>query len=105
MNTTLFPKPWSDDETALPSAAVHAWLIQEQQRLADIVGEPLFVTIRLIYDGSVEVKVETFTGRHGMAGGDSLPEIWQAAVETLLALDEMHATPQVTNSLSLTTNR
>jgi len=72
-------------------AAIHGWLIQEQQRLGDIVGEPLFVTMRLIYDGSVEVEVETFTGRHGMAGGDSLPETWQAAVETLLVLDEIRA--------------
>jgi len=80
------------DETAATPATVHAWLTQEQQRLGDIVGEPLFVTIRLIYDGSVEVEVETFTDRHGMAAGDSLPETWQAAVETLLVLDEIRAT-------------
>jgi hypothetical protein len=42
----------------------------------DIVSEPLFVTIRLIYDGTVEVEVQTFTGRHGMTGGGSLPGTW-----------------------------
>jgi hypothetical protein len=80
------------NETAVSPAAVHAWLIKEQKRLGDIVGEPLFVTIRLVYDGTVEVDVETFAARHGMAVGSSLPETWQAAVETLLVLDEICAT-------------
>ena len=56
-----------------------------------MVGELLFVIISLIYDGTVEVEVETFTDRHGMAVGSSLPETWQAAVETLLVLDEICA--------------
>ncbi|MGB4869316.1 MAG: hypothetical protein WBP47_04670 [Candidatus Promineifilaceae bacterium] len=91
MNDASSSQPLTSDETAVSPTAVQAWLLQEQQRLADIVGEPLFVTIRLIYDGSVEVEVETFTDRHGMAAGDSLPETWQAAVETLLVLDEICA--------------
>ncbi len=59
-----------------------------------MAGEPLFVIISLVlvYDGSVEVEVETLTDRHGMAAGDTLPETWQAAVETLLVLDEICAT-------------
>ena len=60
--------PLSDNK---PMAA-HAWLLQEHQCLAEKVGEPLFVTIRLVYDGFAEVDVETFTGRNRMAGGDSL---------------------------------
>lgn len=52
-----------------------------------MVGELLFVIISLVYDGTVEVAVETFTARHGMAVGSSLPETWQAAVEMLLVLD------------------
>ena len=91
MNDASSSQRLTSDETAVSPTAVQAWLLQEQQRLADIVGEPLFVTIRLIYDGSVEVEVETFTDRHGMAAGDSLPETWQAAVETLLVLDEICA--------------
>ncbi|MCP5100327.1 MAG: hypothetical protein GY943_32650 [Chloroflexi bacterium] len=65
------------------------WLIQEQQHLAKKVGEPIFITIRLVYDGEIEVEVETCTGRHGMAWGDSLPEALSAAIETLLYLDEI----------------
>jgi hypothetical protein len=34
-------------------------VLVEQQRLGDTVGEPLFVTIHLIYDGSVAVAVKT----------------------------------------------
>jgi hypothetical protein len=69
--------------------AAHTWLLQEHQRLAEKVGEPLFVTIRLVYDGFIEVDVKTFAGQQGMAGGDSLPETLAAAVETLLYLDEI----------------
>jgi hypothetical protein len=65
------------------------WLIQEQQRLAEKVGEPIFITIRLVYDGEIEVEVETGTGRHGMAWGDTLTEALSAAVETLFYLDEI----------------
>lgn len=64
----------------------HNWLLEEQHRLAEKAGEPLFVTIRLVYDGFIEVDVQTFTGRQGMAGGESLPETMAAAVETLLYL-------------------
>ncbi len=65
------------------------WLVQEQQRLAEKVGEPIFITIRLVYDGEIEVEVETCTGRHGMAWGDSVLEALSAAIETLLYLDEI----------------
>ena len=91
MNDASSSQRLTSDETAVSPTAVQAWLLQEQQRLADIVGEPLFVTIRLIYDGTVEVDVETFTARHGMPVGSSLPETRQAAVETLLVLDEICA--------------
>jgi len=69
--------------------SVQDWLMQEQQRLAEKVGEPIFVTIRMVYDGYIEVEVETGTGRHGIAEGDSLPETLTSAVETLLYLDEI----------------
>ncbi len=47
------------------------------------------MTIRLVYDGFVEVDVETCTGRHGMADGYSVQETLAVAVETLLYLDEI----------------
>ncbi len=71
------------------STEIHVWLLQEQQRLAEKVGEPIFVTIRLVYDGFCEVDIETVNGRFGQAGGDRLPETMNDAVETLLYLDEI----------------
>lgn len=82
-SSAIFP-----DKTAM---ATHTWLLQEQQRWADRVGEPLFVTIRLVYDGTIEVDVETFTGQHGMAGGESLSQSLTAAVELLLSLRQTAA--------------
>ena len=72
-----------------PPAEIHVWLLQEQQRLAEKVGEPIFVTIRLVYDGFCEVDIQTINGRFGRAGGDRLPETMNDAVETLLDLDEI----------------
>ena len=66
------------------------WLQQEQLRLIDRLGEPPFITIRLIYDGSYEVEVSTFTDRYGFAHGWSLPEAVATAVDCLLALDKFH---------------
>jgi hypothetical protein len=77
--------PPEDDK----AKAAHDWLLKEQHRLAEKVGEPIFVTIRLVYDGFIEVDVETFDGRQAIAGGDSLPETMAAAVETLLYLCEV----------------
>jgi hypothetical protein len=77
LNPPLSPLP---DETAL---VVHDWLLQEQHRLAEKVGEPLFVTIRIVYDGSFEVDVKTFSGQQGVASGESLSKTLATAVETL----------------------
>ncbi len=83
LNSSLIPLP---DKKAI---ATHDWLLSEQHRLTEEVGEPLFVTIRLVYDGFIEVDVETFTGQQGLASGDSLPETLNAAIETLLHLREV----------------
>ena len=80
LNPSLTPLP---DKKAITA---HDWLLKEQHRLAEKVGEPLFVTIHLVYDGFIEVDVKTFAGQQGMAGGESLPETLTAAVETLLYL-------------------
>ena len=83
------------DEVAL---AANKWLLHEQQHLAEIVGEPILITIRLIYDGSMEIEVETFTGRHGMATGDSLPETLREAVMVLLQLDTITGLAPLANT-------
>jgi hypothetical protein len=70
------------------------WLQQEQIRLIDRLGEPPFITIRLIYDGFYEVEVSTFTDRYGFAHGWSLPEVLASAADCLLALDEFHLVKQ-----------
>ena len=75
--------------TRLPdkkAIAAHQWLLKEQNRLAEKVGEPLFFTIRLVFDGFLEVEVVTFAGQQGTAAGKSLSETMVAAVETLLYL-------------------
>lgn len=52
------------------------------------LGEPPFITIRVINDGFIEVDVETFSGRQGSGGGWSLSEAVATAVDCLLALAE-----------------
>ena len=87
----------SPSPTPLPdkkAIAAHNWLLKEQHRLAEKAGEPLFVTIRLVYDGFIEVDVKTFAGQQGMAGGESLPETLVAAVDTLLYLREVSSDSQ-----------
>jgi len=48
---------------------------------------PLFVTIRIVYDGYVEVDVETFDGRCGTAAGWVLDQALEEAVAILQQLD------------------
>ena len=83
LDPSLTPLP---DKTAL---VAHDWLLKEQQRLAEKVGEPLFVTIRLVFDGFIEVEIKTFAGQQSKAGGDSLSETLTAAVLTLLYLRDI----------------
>ena len=63
------------------------WLRDQQERLATAVGEPLFVTIRIVYDGFVEVDVETLDGRCGTATGWVLDQVLEEAVAMLQQLD------------------
>ena len=78
-------------QTPLPIPDVpqaQAWLRDQQERLATAVGEPLFVTIRIVYDGFVEVDVETVEGRWGTASGWVLDQALEEAVAMLQQLDE-----------------
>jgi hypothetical protein len=70
----------------IPQAQV--WLRDQQERLATAVGVPLFVTIRIVYDGFVEVDVETFDGRWGTAAGWVLDQALEEAVAMMQQLEE-----------------
>ena len=61
----------------------HDWLLQEQHRLAEKVGEPLFITIRIVFDGTFEVDVKTFSCQQGAADGESLSKALTTAVENM----------------------
>ena len=85
MNLNPSPTPLPDKK----ATTAHDWLLKEQHRLAEKVGAPLFVTIRIVYDGSFEVDVKTFSGQQGLAGGESLSETLATAVDTLLYVNEI----------------
>ena len=85
MDLNHLPTPLPNEK----AITAHDWLLQEQHRLAEKVGEPLFVTIRIVYDGSFEVDVKTFSGQQGVAGGKSLSETLTTAVDTLLYVNEI----------------
>ena len=48
---------------------LQSWFLARQQQLAEKVGEPVLLTIRLCYDDWFEVTIQTFTDRWGMAAG------------------------------------
>jgi len=54
MDTNPSPTPLPNKK----AITAHDWLLKEQHRLAEKVGEPLFVTIRIIFDGTFEVDVK-----------------------------------------------
>jgi hypothetical protein len=73
------PTPFPDKK----AITLQDLLLHEQHRLAEKVGEPLLVTIRIVYDESFEVDVKTFSGQQGVASGESLSKPLTIAVETL----------------------
>lgn len=76
-------------KTSVPDIPqAQAWLRDQQERLATAVGVPLFVTIRIVYDGFVEVDVETFDGRRGTAVGWVLDQALEEAVAMMQQLEE-----------------
>lgn len=76
-------------QTSVPDISqAQAWLRDQQERLAKAVGVPLFVTIRVVYDGFVEVDVETFDGRRGTAAGWVLDQALEEAVAMMQQLEE-----------------
>ena len=85
MDTNPSPTPVPNKK----AITAHDWLLKEQHRLAEKVGEPLFVTIRIIFDGTFEVDVKTFSCQQGAAGGESLSETLNTAVDALLYVNEI----------------
>ena len=79
MDLTPSPTPLPDKK----AITLQDLLLHEQHRLAEKVGEPLLVTIRIVYDDSFEVDVKTFSGQQGVASGESLSKTLTTAVETL----------------------
>jgi hypothetical protein len=76
-------------QTSVPDIPqAQAWLRDQQERLATAAGVPLFVTIRIVYDGFVEVDVETFDGRWGTAAGWVLDQALEEAVAMMQQLEE-----------------
>lgn len=68
-----------------------AELLRIQQELAERVGEPVLLSIRVAYDDWFEVEVHTFTDRFGMAAGRHLKTAIEEAVVMLLELDQVIA--------------
>jgi len=68
-----------------------SWFLECQQQLADRVGEPVLLSIRLCYDDWFEVELQTFTSRRGMAAGREVEPTIAGALEMLLEMDDVIA--------------
>jgi hypothetical protein len=66
-------------------------LLRIQQRLAERVGEPVLLVIRLAYDDWFDVEIHTFTDRFGMSAGRDLETAVEQAAVMLLELDQVVA--------------
>lgn len=86
---TFHPPP----RATLPAA--QTWLLNRQDELAERVGEPVMLLLRLVYDGYLEVELITPSGRSGLAVGGRLTDLLEEAVEMLLALDALGLAPRL----------
>lgn len=68
-----------------------SWFLERQQELADRVGEPVLLAIRLCYDDWFEVEIQTFTDRWGMAAGHEVEAAVEGALAMLLEMDDVAA--------------
>lgn len=64
-----------------------SWYLERQQQLAERVGEPVLLSIRLCYDDWFEVAIQTFTDRQGLAAGREVETAVTGALEMLLEMD------------------
>jgi hypothetical protein len=72
------------------------WFIKTQAELAERVGEPVLLVIRVVYDAWFEVEISTFTDRFGAAAGRNLEQAVEWAVVMLLEMDKVIAERQPT---------
>jgi hypothetical protein len=70
---------------------LQAELLKRQQALAEKVGEPVLLSVRLVYDNWFEVEIGTFTDRFGAAAGRDLERAVEEAAIVLLELDRVAA--------------
>jgi hypothetical protein len=68
-----------------------SWFLAWQQQLAERVGEPVLLAIRLCYDDWFEVEIQTFTDRWGMAASREVEAAVEGALAMLLEMDEVVA--------------
>ena len=69
-----------------------AWFLEKQQQIAERVGEPLMLTIKMPFGEWFDVKIQTFNEeRFGIAAGRDLETTIEEAVEMLLELGQVIA--------------
>ena len=67
------------------------WFSLEQAKLETQLGEPIFVTLNIVYDGYVEVKLMTPDGEYGFSKGWSLEAAVAEAGQMLMMVHEYEA--------------
>lgn len=70
-------------------AETETWLLEQIKALTARVGEPISITLRVLPDDDLQLDLETYSGRHGIAFGTSLSQMLTDAEETLFQIDEV----------------
>ena len=70
-------------------AETDTWLLDRLKALAIKVGEPVSITLHVLPDGDLQLDLETYSGRHGIAYGTSLSQMLVDAEEALFQIDEV----------------
>ena len=70
-------------------AETETWLLEQIKALTARVGEPVSITLRVLPDDDLQLNLETYSGRHGIAYGTSLPQMLTDAEEALFQIDEV----------------
>jgi len=70
-------------------AETEIWLLEQIKALTAKVGEPVSITLRVLPDDDLQLDLETYSGRHGIAFGTSLSQMLTEAEEALFLIDEV----------------
>lgn len=70
-------------------AETGSWLQEQLKALAVKIGEPVSITLCLLPDGDLQLDMQTHSGRHGIAYGNSSQQLLADAEESLLQIDEV----------------